>query len=503
MKEKPHADLLRENVVPSLDENLERFKKILNMPANSDAIFKEYNARGIRTCIIYIEGMADDRKISEFILHALKGDEGEKTLLNSAPATLDSINSRLIEIAQTKRINQNSEIIQMILAGMCCMLVDGADEALIMETRNYPHRSVEKPTNEAVVIGPQEAFNENLRTNISLVRRYVQSPELISERITVGMRVPTQVSVLYLNGVASETCVQEVKRRLKCIQSDSIMGCGDLQQLIEDRPFLLLPQMLQTERPDRAASCILDGQVVILAENSPYALIAPVTFFHLLHSSDDSFLRWQYGSALRLIRILGLIVSLVLPSLYIAMSLHHTHLIPMALLTSIAESRSNVPFPIIVEVLFMEFSFYLLNEAGLRTPSQIGSAFGVVGALILGQAAVSASIISPILIIIIAITGLGNYVIPNYGFGIGLIIYRLILILLSGAMGLYGLTIGLFLIITHLCSVKSFGVDYFAPVSPQRPHNPDIILRLPIWLQKRIMFFAKHNSWMGNRGGSK
>lgn len=502
MDEKPHTQLLREPISSLMDENVHRFKEILNLPVNSDAIFKDYTVGEIRMCIIYIEGMADDKKIGEFVLHALKGAR-ELSERNIDVRSAEGISSRLVEIAQTRPVTQTNEAIQMILAGMTCMLIDGSEEALIMETRNYPHRSVDKPTNEAVVIGPQEAFNEHLRTNISLIRRYVQSHELVSERIIVGKRVPTQVNMLYLNGVASESCIKEMKRRLMCIQSDSVLGCGELQQLIEDRPLVLLPQMLQTERPDRAASCILDGQVALLVENSPYALIAPVTFFHLIHSSDDSFLRWQYGSALRLVRMLGLIVSLILPSLYIAMSLHHTHLIPMALLTSIAESRSNVPFPIIVEVLFMEFSFYLLNEAGLRTPTQIGSAFGVVGALILGQAAVSASIISPILIIIIAITGLGNYVIPNYGFGVGLIIYRLILIVLSGAMGLYGLTIGLFLIITHLCSVKSFGIDYFAPISPRRPHNPDIILRLPVWLQKKAMFFAKQNCWMGENGGKK
>ncbi len=185
------------------------------------------------------------------------------------------------------------------------------------------------------------------------------------------------------------------------------------------------------------------------------------------------------------------------------MTMYHTHLIPMELLTSIAEARANVPFPVLVEVLFMEFSFYLLNEAGLRTPSQIGSAFGIVGALILGQAAVSASIVSPILIIIIALTGLGNYVVPNYGLGIGLILYRLGLIALSALLGVYGLMIGLFLIVTHLCSIKSFGVDYLAPVSPWRRHNPDILLRLPLWMQKRVMFFARKNSWLRQDGGAE
>lgn len=495
MAEKPHTDLLRTCISKDLQKSKENLEKILNMPLNEDVIFKEFKDKNLYICLIYVEGMADEKKIGEFVLHAISSSsriynpdkDGDPLLF---------IQYQMLEMPQAKRISLNSDAVRQIIAGMACMLVDGSDEALVMETRNYPQRSVGQPTNEAVVNGPHEAFNENLRTNISLIRRYVQSPDLISEKITVGTGVPTLLSIVYLKGVASESCLEEAKRRLKQIKSGTVMGIGAVQQLIEDRPFAILPQMLQTERPDRTASCIEDGQIAILAENSPYALIAPVTIYHLIHASDDSFLRWQYGSALRIIRTLGMLVSLILPSLYIALTLYHSHLIPMPLLTSIAESRANVPFPIVAEVLFMEFSFYLLNEAGLRTPSQIGSAFGIVGALIIGQTAVSASIISPILIIIIALTGLGNYVIPNYGFGIGLILYRLMLILLSALLGLYGLMIGLFLIITRLCSMKSFGVDYLSPVSPRRKHNPDILLRLPLWMQKKAAFFSNRSNWL-------
>ena len=502
LSETPNARLLEQNIAPEIGKNIEVLKKILNLPRNEDPIFKDFVAGPFRACAVYVEGMANEDKIGELILHALKTGRELSALPDGAdPAEI--ILESIIEAPQARAARNYGEIVRQVLAGMTCLLVDGSAQALVMETRNFPHRAVEKPTNESVVIGPHEGFNEHLRTNISLVRRYVQSPELIVEKLSVGSGVPTQLALIHLRGVANERIVDEVRRRLEAIESAAVMGTGDIQQLIEDRPFALLPQMLQTERPDRAASCIEDGPVAILVENSPYALIAPATFFHLIHAPDDSSLRWQYGTVLRVVRILGLLVSLLLPSLYIAVSLHHTHMIPMSLLTSIAESRVNVPFPVVVEVLFMEFSFYLLNEAGLRTPSQIGSAFGIVGALILGQAAVTASIVSPILIIIIALTGLGNYVIPNYGFGIGLILYRLGLICLSALLGLYGLIIGMFLIVTQLCSIKSFGVDYFAPVAPWRRHNPDILLRLPIWMQKRRMFFARQNSWMERKGGAQ
>lgn len=490
MEQKNREQLLRSEFSGELDRDTQTIRALLNVPPNEDAIFRPYMAGGLKICLIYIEGLSDDRKLSEFVLHAMK----------HVDAPLEGISAQkfrecVLELGQARLAETFEALIPRIVAGMGCILVDGCREAIYLESRAYPQRPVGAPLSESVVEGSHEGFNENLRTNISLIRRYLQSPELTTQMLTVGTRIPTQVAVVYLNGTANKNCVNEVMKRLKSIQSGCVRGTGAIQQLIEDHPFALLPQMLQTERPDRAASCISDGQIAILAENSPFALIAPVTIFHLIHASDDSFLRWQYGSALRCIRLLGMLVSLLLPALYVAVSLHHAHLLPMELLSSIAEARANVPFPVIVEVLFMELSFYLLNEAGLRTPSGIGSAFGIIGALVLGQAAVSAGIISPILIIIISLTGLGNYVVPNYGFGIGVVLYRLGLIILGAMLGFYGIMIGLFLLFTQLCSMKSFGVDYLSPVAPNRRHNPDILLRMPSWMQKRIMFFASPRSW--------
>lgn len=491
MEDRNREQLLREELCGNLETDTQIIRKLLNAPPNEDAIFRPYEANGLKICIIYIEGLSDDKKLSEFVLHAMKhADE----CLNGF--TAQQFRERIVEVGQARMASIFEEILPRILAGMGCILLEGSTEALILETRGYPHRPVGAPLSESVVDGSHEGFNEHLRTNISLIRRYLQASGLTTRMLTVGTEIPTQVAVVYLDGAADEACVEEILRRLRCIRAHAVRGTGDIQQLIEDHPFALLPQMLQTERPDRTASCLADGQVAILAENSPYALIAPVTVFHLIHASDDSFLRWQYGSALRCIRLLGIAVSLLLPALYVAISLYHTHLLPMELLTSIAEARANVPFPILVEVLFMEFSFYLLNEAGLRTPSRIGSAFGIIGALVLGQAAVSAGIISPILIIIISLTGLGNYVVPNYGFGIGIVLYRLILIFFSAVLGIYGMIIGLFLIFAQLSAMKSFGVDYFAPIAPYRRHNPDILLRLPVWMQNRSLFFASPRSWM-------
>ena len=478
--------LLRSELVASLEENVSRFKALLMCGVNADAQFRALSPGGIGLCVMYIEGMADDRKISDFILRACN----EHPLPTGAAIDARYVSENILEIAQCETESRVEAILEKVVAGMTAVLIDGCDEAILLETRGYPARQVNRTTNESVVIGAQEGFVESLRTNMTLLRRYVPSYRLISECMRVGTAVPCHVCLAYLDGVADPKIISAVRERLKRIDAPTVQGLGAVQQLIEDSPWALLPQLLQTERPDRAASCVMEGQVVILADNSPFALAAPITLFHQLHASDDSFARWQYGSFLRLIRIAGMVISVFLPGLYIALTDYHMHLLPLSLLGSIAEARANVPFPILAEILIMEFSFYLINEAGTRIPQQIGSALGIVGALILGQAAVSASIISPILIIIVAITGLGNYAIPDYGFGIGLVICRLFVIACGAALGLYGVCLAAFTLLVSLCGMRSLGIPYLAPVAPKRRHNPDLLIRLPLWLQRRPMFFA-------------
>lgn len=492
--QKPHSDLMRSELCGDLDEDIGRFRTILNAGVNSDAHFRYFMAGRTRVCAVYIEGMASDRKISEFILRACAEADDDGQAMDA-----DRLMARVIESAQCEVERRAAVIARSVVTGMTALIIDGCADALLMETRGFPARAVDRTTNESVVLGAQEGFVECLRTNITLIRRYVPSPYLVTESLAVGTAIPCQLCLIYIDGVTDEAVVNALRDRVKRVDAPVVNGIGALQQLIEDQPFALLPQMLQTERPDRAAACLLEGQAALLQDNSPYALIAPVSVFHQMHASDDSFARWQYGSFLRLIRFMGMLISVFLPGLYLALTDYHMHLIPMSLLTSIAEARANVPFPILAEILLMEFSFYLINEAGTRMPRQIGSALGIVGALILGQAAVSASIISPILIIIVALTGLGNYAVPDFGFGVGLILYRLMVIAAAALFGLYGICIMAFCMVTHLCGVRSLGRPYLSPVAPPRPHNPDILLRLPAWLQRRRSW-AKQPNWLEGEG---
>ena len=495
MTDMPHADLLRGVLTGALQTDRKTFETIFALPENADIVVRPFEAGGFALCAIYTEGMAQSDKVADFILRACHAfDAGVEAVAPEARA--DHLLKSAVCIPQARIENRVRELVEQILGGMTALIIDGCRDGLLMETRGFEKRPVQRTVSESVVVGSQEGFVESLRTNITLMRRYVQSHAMISEMTTVGTRVPLRIAILYMKGVAREETLMELRRRVKSVDAATVQGLGQLEQLIEDRPFSLTPQMLLTERPDRAASCVQDGQIVLLAEGAPYALIAPVTLFHLLHASDDTFMRWQYGSFLRLIRMLGALFSLLLPGAYIALTLYHPHLIPMALLTSIAETRAQVPFTALTEILLMEFSFYLINEASTRIPSQMGSVIGIVGGLILGQAAVSASIISPIVIIVVAITGLGNFVIPDYGFTIGLTILRIAIILASALLGLYGLALSMFALLCHLCSLRSLGAPFMAPVAPFRPHNPDILLRLPIWMQKRLLFFARRDSWM-------
>ncbi|MEE1200439.1 MAG: spore germination protein [Christensenellales bacterium] len=496
MHNPPHEEILQSPISKDLETNLSLLKTLLYLPQNQDVVLRRCQCRGFDLCVVYVEGMADDKKISEFILHACKSPDN---VYVPEAERISLLISDYIEVAQCDPQSSLKKILAGILGGMTAVVVDGADEMLLMETRGFAHRPVNKPLNESVVMGAQEGFVENLRTNITLVRRYLQSPQLITERYTIGVGIPTAIALIYLDGVVNQDALDEARRRLKSIQSPTVQSIGAIQQLIEDSPRSLFPQMLQTERPDRAASCLTEGQFVILSENAPYALTAPVTLFHLIHSPDDTFLRWQYASFLRIIRIAGILLSLLLPGMYVALTLHHSHIIPFTLLLSIAETRIDVPFSILAEVLVMDFAFYLINEASTRIPSQIGATISIVGALILGQAAVSASIISPMLIIIVALTGLGNFATPNYSFGLSIVLYRITLVLAGGLLGLYGLLAALLLMTLRLCSLHSFGVPYLAPVAPKRPHNPDILLRLSLFRQKKPMYFAQKNNWLYHR----
>ena len=391
------------------------------------------------------------------------------------------LNDCLMPQNSVKKITSFSEAANGINSGNCVLFVDTLALAFDIEVKGFMQRSVDSPNNEIVIKGPHEAFVENIRTNTSLIRRIVNNENLIIENLEVGKITKTKCAVCYIQNVTNPDLVNEVKYRLNNLEIDSLLSAGELEQLIVDSNILGIPEVLSTERPDKATRYLLAGRVVVIVNGTPYGIIMPAILVDFLTSSEDSNLKTPFGNFLRGLRMLAAFITLLLPGLYVAITSFHQEILPTSLLYSILASRESVPFPIILEILLMEISFELIREAGLRVPSPVGPTIGIVGALVLGQAAVSAGIVSPILIIVVAITGIASFAIPDFSFGFHLRYFRFVFILLGFMAGFLGIGLGLFVYISILCSIKSFGVSFTSPFAPADNSKGNAYLLPPIW----------------------
>ncbi|MCX7711452.1 MAG: spore germination protein [Clostridia bacterium] len=486
--EEASPDQTEEGLVSSdLSANLQKIKKEFGIPYNTDVMTRKFKiARKVNAFITYVDGMVDSTFVSDFVLRQLMEPRNFEEFFKEGNTEniSDYINENVISVHEVGKMKDLNTIYFQILCGDTALFIDGAEMCLIISTRGYEKRSVEKPVTENVVMGSQEGFTENLRTNLTLVRKIIKNKNLITEMIKVGKTNQAYIGIMYMNGIVNQEVIKEVKRRLNSIDAAFVAGDGMVGQFIEDSPFMIFPQTLTTERPDRVASFLMEGKVAIISEGAPFAEVVPITFYHLLQTSEDSMVRWQYGSFLRIIRVFGIMVSAFLPAMYVALTLFHQEMIPTELLASIARSKEEVPFPTIVEIILLEISFELIREGGIRIPGVIGQTLGIIGALILGQAAVAAGLVSPILIIIVAVTGLGSFAIPNYPFGLSLRVVRFFFTFMAAILGFYGISLGLFLMACVACNIKSFGVPFFAPVAPKTKSAPDLVMRQPIWKQE-------------------
>ncbi|HUW64295.1 MAG TPA: spore germination protein [Spirochaetia bacterium] len=432
---------------------------------------------------VYRQGMAGKDKVA-FVLRELMYCEGTKVDPAAGP-TPDYVAAHLLPGAKLETQADWSKLTQHLNAGDTVLFGEGWTRALVVNTAQVTHRSLADPKREQVIRGAYEAFGEDLDTNLALVRNLLRTEKLAAKKVVIGSLSATPVVMVYLAGLASPKLVAEVWRRLNGIEIDYLNDSGLLEQLIEDNPYSPHPQMTATERPDRVAALLAEGRVAILSGGNPHVLVAPATLYELLHTSEDMYLRWPYGNWVRLIRNLAFYTSFLLPGIYLAVVLFHQEMVPMDLLLSLAGAREKVPFPSLMEVIIMEISFELIREAGERAPGLLGNTIGIVGALILGQAAVQAAIVSPILIIIVAITGLANFAIPDYSMAFSVRILRFFYILLGASLGFLGIALGLCLHMTAVANLKSFGVPYLAPVSPQTVTGRDVFWRGPVWRMER------------------
>lgn len=453
-----------------------------NYPKNVDLLLRNLHIESLNKdgALLLLKGMADTDVLEKQIIHPLINNDKD---LSCCEDMLTALMERVITDKSVKKVKDFKQITTGIIQGNTILLIDGFNEALSLSTKTVKHRAIEMPTTENTLKGPKEAFVESDEVNRSLIRKYVKNEKLITERLVIGSEEASNIMMMYIEDIADPALVEKVKRRVMEIKVESIEVLSLLEEHIEERPYSLVPTVMSTERPDRTAFFLLEGHVALLMNGSPAALIAPVTFWSLFHSPEDQYQRWAYGNLIRLIRIACCFIALLTPGLFIAVTSYHVDMIPTDLVLAIASSRESLPFPAIAEVLIMEIAFEVLREAGVRIPTPIGPTIGIVGALILGQAAVEANVVSPILVIIVSITGLASFAIPEINLGFMIRIGRFLFLLAGTLMGFYGLSVLYTLVIAYLSTVQSFGVYFMSPFAPAYPSSKDLIFRPPVWKQ--------------------
>jgi spore germination protein KA len=452
----------------NLENNVESFKSIYSYPDNQDVIFRTIHISALnkKAVIIFINTISESMAIEDFVINPL---------INNIDSTKKV--EEIITIQSIQVFTKISDIATQINKGNAALFIEDENQAYILGASKFESRAVEKAQNENVVKGPKEGFNEKATTNISLIRKRVKSENLVVESLIISKRSKNDLFLVYEKDLVNDKLLQNVKNRVNALDVDAIQNLSLLEQYIEERKYSIFPTILYTERPDRAASFIEDGYIVLLMDNSPDALVLPATFWSFFHTSEEHYLRFPYGNFTRLLRILALFITLFTSALYVAVVTYHSEMVPPDLLLAIAATREKVPFPAAVEVFIMEFAFELIREAGLRVPSPIGPTIGIVGALILGQAAVQANIVSPIVVIIVALGGLSSFAIGDISMNFTVRISRFLLLFSASLMGLYGLTALFTMGIFYMVSIKSFGAPYLSPLTPSYESSGDKIFR--------------------------
>lgn len=482
---------------PILHVMVDRVKTLLGDPM--DLIVREFEfelEEKATATLLFLEEMNDPQILNEFILSPLMSLSSQK---QSSPVPVDHalhyIKQNALALGRVLDLETEDELVEALLAGFSVLLVEGNTKGLKLGTTGGKVRGIEEPSSEVVIRGPKDSFTESIKTNISLIRRRVRSKDIRIEKFKIGEVTHTDVAIVYLENIANPLLIKEIKERIEEVKTDGLLESGQLEEFIQDETVTVFPQFLNTERPDVVIGNLLEGRVGIIINGTPFVLIAPAQFIQFFQSSEDYYMRYDISTFLRLLRFSVFIISLIAPSIYIALTTFHQAMIPTTLLFGIAAQREGVPFPAIAEALIMEITFEILREAGIRMPRAVGVAVSIVGALVLGQAAVQAGLVSPAMVIVVGITAVASFAIPSFAVATSARLLRFPLMLISSVFGFYGLTLALIVIIAHLSSLRSFGYPYLSPFAPiQTQDLKDSLFRFPITkLFKRPEKLSKKN----------
>ncbi|MEW6081145.1 MAG: spore germination protein [Bacillota bacterium] len=437
----------------------------------SDLIVRQFLVGGRpnwKIAVVLLQGIVDEVAVNDTILKPL--------VLWARPTLIDmqkrdimhQMKTRIITAQDVIEVRTREEAISHILAGQSVILVEGQEVALVVRTKSVPSRGIEQATSEQTVRGPRVGFTELIRDNLALLRLHMKTPDLAVEDLRVGRKSQTDVRLIYLRSIVHPEIIQEVRRRVKSIDTDVVLDSGMIQNLVRDHPYSIFSTIRATERPDSTIADINEGRVALLVDGSPFALTMPNHFYSFFASPEDHYVGFPVTSTLRIFRVLGFFLSVMITPLYIAATSFHQELIPLPLLLNIAATHAAVPFPVVVDALIAEVIVEILREAGVRLPQQFGPAVSIVGALVLGQAAVQAAFIAPGLVIVITAATIASFSVPRAEAAISFRLLRFPLLLVASILGLYGIALGLLVVLYHVSSMKSLGMPFMALYTPGR-----------------------------------
>lgn len=463
IKQVTHHDI---DLFEGLDDNLAFIRDALgNSP---DLITRVLDLHeGTRIALLHIDGLVNNQILHQSVLASLMHPGRTEELAGTTPTfKLAFLKRQVIIAADVEYVKEYNKLLDHLLSGDIIVLLDGVNDSLRIGAPGWKDRNVGEPSSQAVVRGPMEGFTENLRTNTALLRRRIKDSRLWMENYKIGKVSHTNVTIAYMHDIANESVVQEVRDRLRKIDTDSILESGYIEEFIQDSAMTPFPTMYNSDRPDTIAGGVLEGRVAILVDGTPFVLLVPAFLVSFFQSAEDYYQRWGISTLLRQIRFMAFLITLLAPSLYVAITTYHQEMIPTNLVISLAAQRERVPFPAMIEAVLMEVTYEILREAGVRIPKNVGQAISIVGTLVIGQAAVDAGFISSAMVIIVSITAISSFVIPETGMSIAVRMLRFVFMGLAGFMGLYGIMFGMFILILHIASLSTFGMPYTSPIGP-------------------------------------
>ncbi|MDQ0207759.1 spore germination protein [Alkalicoccobacillus murimartini] len=453
-----------------VEDDIAAFKNIYH--ESGDLATREFWFHNKKGTVLYLEAMIDTDLLEQTFFIPLSEEKFDDRY---------SIEDLIVSTDWKKGSNLTKES-TMLTRGFAAILLEGEPNIIYVSVGLFFDRSIDEPSNEKIVRGSHEGLIESLYVNLNILRRRAQSKELTVKKTKVGSKLQRETAILYMNDIADPEIVNTIKTRIDAIDSDLVVSPGFVGEYIQDNAYTPFPQILYTERPDRIISHLLEGRVVIIMDGSPTALIAPVSAFAFFQSPDDYNVHFILGSFYRLIRFLSLTLAVTLPALYISIVAFNYEILPNPLILPIKNSLANIPYPPLIEALIMEFTIELIREAGVRLPSPIGQTIGIVGGLVIGEAVVSAGLVSNMMIIVVALTAIASFVIPSPEMNSVVRVLRFPFMFLASIFGILGVTLASMLLLIHLCKLTSFGKPYLSPISPfDLKDTKDTIIRMPVW----------------------